>query len=80
MSLECYTSMFLEMTKLLAKLDCNLVEDVKGLVGVHAQLCESVPLCTGKEQSQNVFIVRLWEEALEYGDGALIREIRIMEK
>jgi hypothetical protein len=67
--------MFLEMTKLLAKLDCNIVEEVKGLVGVHAQLCESMPLCAGKEQSQNIFIMWLWEEGLKYGDGALIRQI-----
>jgi hypothetical protein len=68
--------MFLKMTKLLAELNCNYVKEVKGLVGVHAQLCESMPLRTGEEQSQNIFIVWLWEEGLKYGDGALIRQIR----
>jgi hypothetical protein len=72
--------MFLEMAKLLAELNCNCVKEVKSLVGVHAQLCESMPLCTGKEQSQNIFIIWLWEEGLKYGDGALIRQIRVIEK
>ena len=65
--------MFLKMTKLLAELNCNYVKEVKGLVGVHAQLCESMPLYGGKKKSQNIFIVWLREEGLKYGDSALIK-------
>jgi hypothetical protein len=41
--------MLLEVTKLLAELNSGSVEKVKGLVGVHAQLCESVPVRTSKK-------------------------------
>jgi hypothetical protein len=60
------------MTKLFAELNSDRIEKVEGFVGMHAQLCESVPACTGEKQGQNIFIVWLWEEALKYRDGALI--------
>lgn len=65
--------MFLEMMKLLSKRNSISVEEVKGLVGVHVQLCESVPACTGTKKSQNICIVQLWKEGVKYRDGALIK-------
>jgi hypothetical protein len=65
--------MFLEIRKLLSERNSGSVEEVKGLIGVHVQLCESMPACTGTKQSQNICIVWLWKEGIKYGDGTLIR-------
>lgn len=65
--------MSLEVTKLLSEHNGGSIEEVKGLVGVHTQLCESVPACTCTKQSQHICIVWLWKECIKYRDGTLIR-------
>ena len=35
------------------------------------KLCQSMPLCQGKQKLQNLFVVRLREKARKYAYGAL---------
>jgi hypothetical protein len=51
LSLEGYTGVLLELTKLFSKFNSDSIKEDKGFVCVHAQLCKSVPMGARKKQS-----------------------------
>ena len=60
-----------EISKLIAEIGCDGVQNIQCCVRMHAQLGQTMPMCHDEKESQDVSVVRFREESVEGRDSAL---------